>query len=324
MLRARAAGSAAGQGAGLFQFHPQGAGQFVAGYLELLLAEQVDMVVVPGAEGDFGVLPRHAPLISTLRPGIIRVFEGREVKNRIVVAGGFVEVTPERCTVLAEEAVPVADIDAAQIEQELKDLAEDLADAKSDEEKAAIETVLPGVRFVAIAADCHALRSRKTPEEIAMTQRVYRYFDRLHAFARDYVLARGTDATDFEIGLAMRAFGINLLLQDVQRDGRPHTAIGIDVTAHYVRSRPATAYPHPNQFFCNRIERGQPLYINSDMYLGGYGGECYRNYQIAPVAPHQERMWQVVADCAEIMVEGCKPGRACSSALSVTMWPVVA
>ena len=48
------------------------------------------------------------------------------------------------------------------------------------------------------------------------------------------------------------------------------------------------------------------------MYLGGHGGECYRNYQIAPVAPHQEKMWQVVADCAEIMVAGCKPGRACS------------
>jgi F-type H+-transporting ATPase subunit epsilon len=104
----------------------------------LLLSEQVDMVVVPGAEGDFGVLPRHAPLISTLRPGVIRVFEGREVKERIFVAGGFAEVTPERCTVLAEEAVPVGDIDAGKVEQELKDLGEDLADAKSDEEKAAI------------------------------------------------------------------------------------------------------------------------------------------------------------------------------------------
>ena len=145
-----------------------------------------------------------------------------------------------------------------------------------------------------------------------MTQRVYRYFDRLHAFGRDYVLARGTQATDFEVGLAMRAFGISLLLQDVKRDGRPHNAIGIDVTAHYVRSGPATAYPHPNQFFCNHVQRGQPLYINSDMYLGGYGGECYRNYQIAPVAPHQEKMWQVVADTVEIMVEGCRPGRACS------------
>lgn len=104
----------------------------------LLLSEQVDMVVVPGSEGDFGVLPRHAPLISTLRPGIIRVFEGREVKERIFVAGGFAEVTPERCTVLAEEAVPVGDIDAGKIEQELKDLNEDLGDAKTDDEKAAI------------------------------------------------------------------------------------------------------------------------------------------------------------------------------------------
>jgi F-type H+-transporting ATPase subunit epsilon len=104
----------------------------------LLLSEQVDMVVVPGAEGDFGVLPRHAPLISTLRPGIIRVFEGREVKQRIFVAGGFAEVTAERCTVLAEEAVPVGDIDTAEIDQELKNLGEDLADAKTDDEKAAI------------------------------------------------------------------------------------------------------------------------------------------------------------------------------------------
>ena len=104
----------------------------------LLLSEQVDMVVVPGAEGDFGVLPRHAPLISTLRPGVIRVFEGREVKERIFVAGGFAEVTPERCTVLAEEAVPVAEIDAGKLEQELKNLGEDLADAKTDEERAAI------------------------------------------------------------------------------------------------------------------------------------------------------------------------------------------
>jgi F-type H+-transporting ATPase subunit epsilon len=104
----------------------------------LLVSEQVDMVVVPGVEGDFGVLPRHAPLISTLRPGVIRVYEGREVKDRIFVAGGFAEVTHERCTVLAEEAVPVADIDTAKVEQELKDLGEDLIDAKSDAVRAAV------------------------------------------------------------------------------------------------------------------------------------------------------------------------------------------
>ena len=178
-------------------------------------------------------------------------------------------------------------------------------------ERAAIEAILPGVTFVPIAAPCQAMRARKTPEEVALTQRVYRYFDRLHCFARDYILARGTDATDFEIGMVMRIFGIHLLLQDVQRDGKPHSAIGVDVTAHYVRCGPATAYPHPNQFFCNRVQRGEPLYVNADMYLEGYGGECYRNYQIAPVAPHQEKMWQVVADTAQIMVEGCRPGRRC-------------
>ena len=104
----------------------------------LLLSEPVDMVVVPGAEGDFGVLPRHAPMISTLRPGVIRIYDGREVKERIFVAGGFAEVTAERCTVLAEEAVRVADIDTAAVDQELKDLGEDLADAKSEAERAAV------------------------------------------------------------------------------------------------------------------------------------------------------------------------------------------
>ena len=104
----------------------------------LLVSEPVDMVVVPGAEGDFGVLPRHAPLISTLRPGVIRIFEGRTVKNRIFVAGGFAEVTAERCTVLAEEALPVGDIDTAKVDQELKDLGDDLTDAKSDDERAAV------------------------------------------------------------------------------------------------------------------------------------------------------------------------------------------
>jgi F-type H+-transporting ATPase subunit epsilon len=104
----------------------------------LLASEEVDMVVVPGADGDFGVLPRHAPLVSTLRLGVIRIFAGRDVKERIFVAGGFAEVTAERCTVLAEEAVAVGDIDRAKLEQEIKDLREDLADAKDEAAKAAI------------------------------------------------------------------------------------------------------------------------------------------------------------------------------------------
>ena len=70
----------------------------------LLLSEEVDSVVIPGAEGDFGVLPGHSRLISTIRPGVITVFEGGRTTDRIFVEGGFAEVTPQGCTVLAERA----------------------------------------------------------------------------------------------------------------------------------------------------------------------------------------------------------------------------
>ena len=101
----------------------------------LLLSKGVEMVVVPGEEGDFGVLPRHSPLLSTVRPGVIQVYEGGQVTDRIFVAGGFAEVTPARCTVLAERAMPVADIDRANTEQELSDARDDIVDAKTDEDR---------------------------------------------------------------------------------------------------------------------------------------------------------------------------------------------
>lgn len=100
---------------------------------ELLVSQEVAMVVVPGDEGDFGVLPRHAPLISSVRPGVISIYEQRHtVSRRIFVAGGFAEVTPERCTVLAELAVPVEALDRAAVEQELKNAREDLTDATDE------------------------------------------------------------------------------------------------------------------------------------------------------------------------------------------------
>jgi F-type H+-transporting ATPase subunit epsilon len=99
---------------------------------KLLLSDDVEMVVVPGAEGDFGVLPGHAPMISTVRPGVIHIFEGGSVKSRIFVAGGFAEVTAERCTVLAEEAVPLDEIDRAGVEKDLQDANEDIRDAGGD------------------------------------------------------------------------------------------------------------------------------------------------------------------------------------------------
>ncbi len=105
----------------------------------LILSEPVAMVVIPGGDGDFGVLPRHAPLISTIRPGVITVYQGqgsaRQPSERIFIAGGFAEVTPERVTVLAEEAVKIGEIDRAKAEQAVKDARDDLLDAKETFEK---------------------------------------------------------------------------------------------------------------------------------------------------------------------------------------------
>jgi F-type H+-transporting ATPase subunit epsilon len=108
----------------------------------LVLSVDADMVVVPGAEGDFGVLPRHSRLISTVRPGVINVYQGGSVDQRIFVSGGFAEVTPERCTVLATEALTIPEIDRDAVEAELKDLNDDLSDAATDEEKGKIQSAI--------------------------------------------------------------------------------------------------------------------------------------------------------------------------------------
>lgn len=119
----------------------------------LVLSSAVDMVVVPGAEGNFGVLPRHSLLISTVRPGVIDVYNGGAITDRIFVAGGFAEVTPERCTVLADEALPVEKIDRAQVEAQLGDLREKVSDA-SDTARADVEkaVAVAEAKLVASAA----------------------------------------------------------------------------------------------------------------------------------------------------------------------------
>ena len=86
----------------------------------LLLSEMVEMVVVPGTEGNFGVLPGHAPLISSIRPGTIDVYEAQTITRRIFVVSGIAEVTPERCTVLADEALSPDELDRGSIEVELQ------------------------------------------------------------------------------------------------------------------------------------------------------------------------------------------------------------
>jgi F-type H+-transporting ATPase subunit epsilon len=86
---------------------------------KLLLSRPVDLVVIPAAKGEMGVMPLHAPMIVLLRGGTIRIYEGNNVTDRLYVAGGFAEITPERCTVLANEAIPVSEVSRAEGERRL-------------------------------------------------------------------------------------------------------------------------------------------------------------------------------------------------------------
>ncbi len=101
----------------------------------LVFSEAVDMVVVPGTEGDFGVLAGHAPVMAALRPGVVEVHDEGGEPRRIFVARGFAEVTSDHCVVLAEDSAFVADLDRAGLEQRLSDAREDIEDATTDEER---------------------------------------------------------------------------------------------------------------------------------------------------------------------------------------------
>jgi len=103
----------------------------------LLMSEAVDQVVVPGSEGYFTVLKGHAPFMSTLRPGVVDVTPaGGGAAERIFVRGGFADVNADGLTILAEQAIPLGEVDAAMLAQEVKNAEEDVADAKDDETRA--------------------------------------------------------------------------------------------------------------------------------------------------------------------------------------------
>ena len=120
---------------------------------KLLVSEPVEMVVVPGAEGDIGVLPGHSPLIATVRPGIIDIHEGGKVRDRIFVGGGFAEVSADRCTVLAEEATLVGEIDRAAAEARLTEAKEkaNIADKTGAAEAARQVAIAEGLVAAAAA-----------------------------------------------------------------------------------------------------------------------------------------------------------------------------
>jgi F-type H+-transporting ATPase subunit epsilon len=116
-----------------------------------LISAEVEQVDVPGSEGDFGVLAGHAPVVTTLKPGVVTVKRQGAGDERIFVRGGFAEVNLEGLTILAEEAMPLAELDAAAIDQEVKDAEEDVADAKDDATRQKAQETLDRLRELRVA-----------------------------------------------------------------------------------------------------------------------------------------------------------------------------
>jgi F-type H+-transporting ATPase subunit epsilon len=108
----------------------------------LLYSGTVASVTIPGTEGEMGIFPGHAPILSTLKPGVVTVYKDGGSTDRIFVRGGMVEVNPQGLTLLAEVAIPMAELNADQLNQQIRNAEEDLADAKDGEAKRkAAETV---------------------------------------------------------------------------------------------------------------------------------------------------------------------------------------
>lgn len=99
---------------------------------KVLASEPVTLATIPGEMGEFGVLVRHAPMLAALKDGVVTLTTESGETKRIFVAGGFADVTPEQCTVLAEQAVNVDELDATVLEQQLRNLSDDLAAAGDD------------------------------------------------------------------------------------------------------------------------------------------------------------------------------------------------
>ncbi len=108
----------------------------------LLVSEQVESVVIPGSEGEMTVMANHAPLMTTIKPGVVTVKAVGGKEERYVVFGGFADIVPSGCTLLAESATAVKEIDRAELLRRIQDAREDVNDAKDDQARSKAETYL--------------------------------------------------------------------------------------------------------------------------------------------------------------------------------------
>ncbi len=117
-----------------------------------LYSGDVESVIVPGADGEFQVFAGHAPLMSTLNMGVVKIAGASDAPSRVFVRGGFADVNANGLTVLAEHAVDLADVKADKLAQDIKDTEEDVADAKTDAAKARAQAKLDGLVALRAAA----------------------------------------------------------------------------------------------------------------------------------------------------------------------------
>lgn len=108
----------------------------------LLVSEQVESVVIPGAEGEMTVMAHHAPVMTTIKPGVVTLKTAGGKEERYVVFGGFADIVPAGCTLLAESAVAVGDIDRADLARRIQEAKEDAADSKDDQSRSKAEQFL--------------------------------------------------------------------------------------------------------------------------------------------------------------------------------------
>jgi F-type H+-transporting ATPase subunit epsilon len=108
----------------------------------LLVSEQVESVVIPGAEGEMTVMAHHAPVMTTIKPGVVTLKTAAGQEERYVVFGGFADIVPSGCTLLAESAVAVKDVDRTDLARRIQEAKEDAADAKDDQTRSKAEQFL--------------------------------------------------------------------------------------------------------------------------------------------------------------------------------------
>ena len=185
------------------------------------------------------------------------------------------------------------------------------------EQAATAKRILPGVEWVNVSDVLLNMREVKTPEELALNRRAYTYFDRAHAYARDYILTYGTDVTDYEVSAASTLWINDILYSELNlANGSPHHAVASKVEVE-CRVGPLCAYPHPNQPLFNRIQRNMPLQVEGDATIGGQGGENYRMFIIAGADgqfdQHMQKLWEVSKHTCDMQVELQKEGATCSS-----------